>query len=933
MDNQPSFPLKMDLKQVIGLYLDDQKEHPETHDQLSSVLEIENIRSSRTDLPGGFLQWISFHCPRLQKLGLDRTNVMDLTPLSSLGQLKELRLSNTRVYDLHPLENIASLRTVHLDYTKVSDLSPLSRLFELESLWLDGTNIYDLRALANAISLQTLLLSSTKVKNLSPLTNLAKLQVLTLDNTQVRNLSPLSDLSDMQTLSLNNTKVQDLKPIASLLMLQDLMLERTPVNSLQPLHNLIMLQNLSLDNTKVRDLSPLAELSNLIELSLNGTQVVDLSPLSNLRSLKRLSLDQTRTNNLQPLSRLVNLESISIDDTEVNNLQPLSDAESLQEISMRNLHLERIPEFCVERRITLKMEGTTIAQQPESLFRLDRKKILDAYYHQPMCPINEGKVIFLGESGVGKTHTILRIEDNGAKKDYVIKSTPGVDIRSYSYEEGTIIKFWDFGGQEIMQSMHRCFLTERTCYVVVVSNRDPRTVMTQAKKWLRAVAGFSGRVSVLLAVNQWNNVTAERDIDIAELKARCSQLTEVVFFSAKDDSAEDFTRNITAAILRQVKRLDSIHMELPMSWASIRKEIINLRNNYISLDDYRRICSKHGLCDNDETTESIRMWLLDWFNDMGVCFSYHKNAPCNAEELRKYKVLRPEWLTNGIYRIVNNGIALSKRGVLSKGDLSELLNSDKYYAIDNTKYESDAELNYILEVMRIFQFSYCISSNAEFVPNLLPGHRPMGIAPSEWGDLTIYKIKFTYLPISLLHRLMISMLDWNADEMWRFGVRYRDMDQTLVIEINEEEHVLVFSLYRDKPEDYRFSSLFHQARLKILRDYKEMRLVIERETVELCKKDSKAEYALNVLLEAWWSEMQKRNPVIMPSTSGSFRMFKLQDLLGPLFSQTLLLKAYDKCNYNPDGFYDLLNAVCQEENYATSDNQLPRTKKEIQEAL
>ena len=933
MDFQPTFPLKMELVHMIKLFLDDRKEYIETQKQLSLISEIENTNSGRTELPVGFLQWVSLRCPRLQKLVLDRTNTTDLTSLSCLRQLKELRLNNTRVFDLQPLKNITSLQTIHLDNTRVSDLSPLRDLSKLESLWLEGTNVADLSALSSVTSLQILLLTRTKVKDLCPLSNLIRLQILTLDNTQVRNISPLANLPDLQTLSLNNTKVQDLKPIAGLFMLQDLMLERTPVSNLFPLRNLVNLQNLSLDNTKVADLSPLTELTSLTRLSLNGTQVTDLRPLSNLRFLKKLSLDYTETYDLQPLSELVQLESLSVDNTFVNNLQPLSHMELLKEISMKNLRVGRIPAFCVERSIVLKMEGTTIAQQPESLFHLERKKILDAYYHQPMCPINEGKVIFLGESGVGKTHTILRIEENGAKKDYVTKSTPGVDIRPYACENGTVINFWDFGGQEIMQSMHRCFLTERTCYVVVVSNRDPRTVMTQARKWLRTVAGFSGRVSVLLAINQWNNVAAERDIDIVELKARCPQLAEVVFFSAKDDSAEEFRQNITTAILREVSKLDSIRMELPLSWAKIREEIITLKNNYISLGDYRRICSEHGLCDNDETTESIRMWLLDWFNDMGVCFSYHKNAPQNADELRQYKVLRPEWLTNGIYRIVNNGIALSNHGVLSKSDLYELLNSDKYFAIDDTKYKSDVELNYILEVMRIFQFSYCISSDAEFVPNLLPGHRPIGIAPSEWSDLTIYRIKFTYLPLSLLHRLMISMREWQADEMWRFGVRYHDMDQTLVIEINEEEHVLIFSLYREKPDGYRFPSLFHQARLKILGDYKEMRLVKERESVELCREDSKAEYELNVLLEAWWAEMQKSSPVIMPSTSGSFRMFKLQDLLGPLFDQSILFKAYERCNYNPEGYYDLLNEVCQEENYAVSNKQLPCAGKKKQEAL
>lgn len=57
---------------------------------------------------------------------------------------------------------------------------------------------------------------------------------------------------------------------------------------------------------------------------------------------------------------------------------------------------------------------------------------------------------------------------------YPTETTPGIDITDFPVRQPNYnfdIHFWDFGGQEIMHAMHRCFLTSRTCYVVVICNR------------------------------------------------------------------------------------------------------------------------------------------------------------------------------------------------------------------------------------------------------------------------------------------------------------------------------------------------------------------------------------------------------------------------------------------------------------------------------
>lgn len=82
--------------------------------------------------------------------------------------------------------------------------------------------------------------------------------------------------------------------------------------------------------------------------------------------------------------------------------------------------------------------------------------------------LNEAKVVFLGDGGAGKTFSIQRLLNNcEMQEEFSGESTPGISIQDCKYEingEEILIHYWDFGGQEIMHSMHRMFLTKRTLY-------------------------------------------------------------------------------------------------------------------------------------------------------------------------------------------------------------------------------------------------------------------------------------------------------------------------------------------------------------------------------------------------------------------------------------------------------------------------------------
>lgn len=871
MRNNDNNMEKMELEEVIYLIQNSHMNGDAFAEQLASLKGI--VRESREynnetiTLPQDFIPRIVEACPLLEYFDLRFTDISDLAPLTKLKKIK----------------------TLWLERTQVSNLYPITALTELENIRLDSTEVFDLHCLANLTKLKELRITNTNVKDITPISTLASLETLWLDETQIIDCSPLSALKNLKTLSLNRTSVVSVQPLSRLTRLVDLHLGETKVFDLFPLVGLSSLRNLWLDKTPVQDLQPLGQISSLRHLWLNGTLVHDLQPLAALTKLERLSLDATQ----------------------VRDLEPLRNLKSLQMLSVRKNHLDYIPAFFFEREMTIVIKETTIAQQPEALFQLPREQILQYYYNQPKCRINESKVIFIGDAGVGKTYTIRRILANGAKRSFKTEATPGIMISTIGNSEGSRIHFWDFGGQEIMHSMHQFFLTERTCYVVTVGNREPNSTMAQAKRWLRVLAGLSDKVSIILAVNCWHYVPAMREISESELYQICPHLTRIVYYSAKDDSMAVFNQRITDTIFQAVRQLDSFQLELPLSWAEILRDLQEMQADYITLNQFRSICANHGLDGSDINTEAIRMWLLEWFNDMGVCFSYHRNAQKDAEELGEYKVLRPTWLTNAIYRIINNGIFMSNQGLLKKDELYILLNDKKYFSVDKTITYSVAELDYILKVMEKFQFSYQISDNEVFIPSLLAGRRPLRIEPLDLGDPLVYSIHLTYLPVSLIHRLMIEMRNQIDDAIWRYGVRLTDGDHTIIVETNEERNIMTFKLFQREWGENSFCRIFHEARDKVLRDCKEMRLLLMRETVSLRKENSCAEYELNALVHAF-IHTGGTSDAILPNTEGNFRMFSFSELLYPIYNREALSIVIRMINKPSSRLYDtreILNAI------------------------
>lgn len=222
----------------------------------------------------------------------------------------------------------------------------------------------------------------------------------------------------------------------------------------------------------------ISQLTQLRFLDLSGTKLSFFpDEVCELVQLIELVL---RDNNLTVLpAKFVLLKQIKILDLSNN---PWSEVpaqirklKKLEYINLSYCTFKEIPDWIMDFNLDFQfsesargiiLEKTTSITPDISLFHQKRATILKYFQrlNENGLIIRETKVIFLGDGLVGKTYTIDRINNDGKRMslNHNTDQTKGISIIHKDFEwnqQSVTLHFWDFGGQEIMHSMHRCFLT------------------------------------------------------------------------------------------------------------------------------------------------------------------------------------------------------------------------------------------------------------------------------------------------------------------------------------------------------------------------------------------------------------------------------------------------------------------------------------------
>jgi internalin A len=491
------------------------------------------------------------------------------------------------------------------------------------------------------------------------------------------------------------------------------------------------LQNLNLDDNQINDISMIADLKNLQTLYLHGNQISDISVIAQLKNLRWISFGKNQFTEIpKEITTLPNLQSLYFDELQLRHSAAIV-------VQLKNTNLNVFKNTMYE----------PIPLEISSNFK-NEQELLDYYFKTFKGrgrELNEAKVLFVGQGSVGKTSLIKRLitgEYNPQEN-----KTEGIDINKWKVmvnEREVQLNVWDFGGQEIMHATHQFFLTKRSLYVLVLDSRLEKEE-NRVDYWLEKIKSFGGDSPVIIVGNK----TDQHPLDINQ-GGLSKKYTNIKAFYEVSCQTEKNIDKLRDGLIEEIGKLGGIHDVLPKSWFEIKEELEKIDKNYIPYDDYLKICAGKQVESEDDQNRLIRL-----LHDLGIILNFSDDA-----WMQDTNVLNPEWVTQGVYKILNSRELFRTKGELTKAMLAQIL--------DTRDYPKHKHL-FIVDMMRRFELCFDITANEKFlVPDLLAEEE---IDTGNWTDALKFEYQYKVFFNSIVTRFIVKMHEYiSRKTYWRTGV-------------------------------------------------------------------------------------------------------------------------------------------------------------------
>lgn len=607
----------------------------------------------------------------LRELYLDNNRLSTLpAEVGQLTSLKELLLNKNQLSTLPPeIGQLTMLTKLDLQENQISALPPeIGQLTALTEMRLDNNHLSTLPPeIGQLTALTKLQISNNRLSSLPPeIGQLTALTTLVMEINQFSKLPPeIGRLTSLTEWWLYGNQISTLPPaIGQLTSLTDLSLSRNQISNLPPeIGQLVALKKLSISYNQLLSLpAEIGHLAALEGLDLGGNRSLAKLPpeIGKLTSLKALHAGATGISDLPPeLFQLTSLEELWLDQ---NNLASLP-GEFRRLTSLKALYLHGNKSLNIPPEI-LGPDSRKVRR--EKLTPADPQSILN-YYFRPKRPLNEAKLIFVGFGKVGKTSLVKRLVDGTFDKDE--KKTEGIRITQWpvtlpDIQDKVLLHVWDFGGQEIMHSTHQFFLSHRSLYLLVLNGRQGHED-TDAEYWLNLIHSFGSDSRVIVVLNKQKEHPF--DLNRHNLQDKFPGMIQCFIKTECDNPAQGIAE-LHEAILRETKRLEGLHDGFPEEWFAIKNELAAMKENYLTFEQYRVLCSRLG-----EKAQMDQDRLAGYLHQLGVALNYKEDP-----RLRDMHILNPHWVTEGIYTILNAKQLEERKGELHIDYLSQILDPKNY---------------------------------------------------------------------------------------------------------------------------------------------------------------------------------------------------------------------------------------------------------------
>ncbi len=539
--------------------------------------------------------------------------------------------------------------------------------------------------------------------------------------------------------------------------LRTLNLSKNPLIDLgSAINHLTRLTKLVITNSELTHIHPdIGKLNHLVSLDISSNKLIDLPPeIGKLENLVYLNVAYNQVSRLPfEIGQLTDLNSFGLAQNQLLNLpKSLKNIKGLEELDLRGNPLS-IPHEILEK-IT---EPQAILNYLSQIWDGNRK------------PLAETKMLVVGQGSIGKTSLIRRLTDNTFSQ--IETKTDGIVINRWQVfnaqngdgqPETLRVNIWDFGGQEIMHATHQFFLTRRSLYLLVLDARISQEE-NRVEYWLKIIESFGGDSPVLLIGNKTDQHPL--DIDRTGLQKKYPNIVGILETSAATGAGLE---ELESTIAMLVNAMPHVRDAIPEAWFNIKSQLEELGHdqNYISQERYEQKCTELEVRD-----KLSQRTLISFLHDLGIVLHFQDDP-----RLEGLGILNPQWVTNGVYKILNAHALFQNKGVLERSMLADILPEDDYPA--NKRL-------FIVDMMRKFELCYDIVPEQTFlVPDLLPKDEPF---TGEWNGALAFQYHYNVLPSSIVSRFIVRMNGYIHKTVWRAGVVLQKDGNTALVKADVED--------------------------------------------------------------------------------------------------------------------------------------------------
>ena len=369
---------------------------------------------------------------------------------------------------------------------------------------------------------------------------------------------------------------------------------------------------------------------------------------------------------------------------------------------------------------TLYLEGNPLTMPPPEIVGRGVSAILD--YLRGLQTANveryEAKLVLVGEARMGKSSLLRALR--GLPFEPSLSPTHGIDVATLQVPHPTILgekltlNMWDFGGQQIYQTSHQFFLTRRSIYLLVW-DAAANSEASRISFWLDTITTLAPDARILLVathIDEWSPM-----LYIDSYQRDYPQIAGSCEVSNKDGRGLDMLR----AKIAEVAALNPfVGMSWPGSWIEVEKHLQARPEYRVDIATFLAICQQYAV----EETVALET-LGPYLHDLGKVLYFHDDP-----FLRTIMVLRPNWITKVIGRVLQDHTVQQAGGVLDVRDLPRIWNKDEQdRPYDPTLYQL------FLRLMQRFDLCFALETNPPgrpsdryLLPLLLPTQPPASLS-------------------------------------------------------------------------------------------------------------------------------------------------------------------------------------------------------------